>query len=186
MAETNKNKNQGNQSSQGTSSAGNFAKSGQENQGNQGTQSQHGQGQHSQGQHSQGQHGQGQGGGTGVAQMAKDAAGSVKQAATGFAHSAADQAQHAASTVGGGMRTLAGTIRQNAPHEGMLGTAAESVAGSIESGGRYLEQEGFSGMVDDVSAMVRRNPLPSILCCVGVGFVLGWLMTSSNHSSRSY
>lgn len=110
----------------------------------------------------------------GVAQMAKDAAGSASKMAT-------EQAQHAAETVAGGIRSFAGTIREHAP-EGMLGTAAGTVADRLESGSRYLEQEGFSGMAEDVVTMVRRYPVPSMLICAGLGFCLGRMLTSSSNS----
>lgn len=127
------------------------------------------------GQH-QDQHG-GQGAAA-VAQMAKDAASSATKMA-------GDQAQHAAETVGGGMRSFAGTIREHAP-EGMLGTAAGTVADSLESGGRYLEQEGFSGMAEDLITVVRRYPVASMLACAGIGFLLGRMLTSSHSNTGSY
>jgi len=145
---------------------------------NKGTQWNQGQG--GQGKEQQGQGNQGQGTVAGVAQMARDAASSVTQTAS-------EQAKQAASTVAGGMHSLAGTIREHTPSEGMLGTAAGTVADSLDSGSRYLQQEGFAGLVDDVSNVVRRNPVSSILCCVGVGFVLGWVLSSSsNAGARSY
>jgi hypothetical protein len=124
-----------------------------------------------------------------VAQMAKDAASSAgqmaKDAASSAGKMASDQAQHAAERVAGGMRSFAGTIRENAP-EGMLGTAAGTVADTLESGGRYLEQEGLSGMAEDLITVVRRYPIPSMLVCAGVGFLLGRMLTSSHSNSGSY
>jgi hypothetical protein len=175
MAETHTNK--GNQGQ----SFGNANKGGQQQ--NQG----HGQGQNQgnanrggQNQNQGSQGGQGHEGGqgmTGVAQMAKDAASTATKMAT-------DQAQHAAENIAGGIRSFAGTIRDHAP-EGMLGTAAGSVADTLESGGRYLEQEGFSGMAEDVVGMVRRYPVPSMLVCAALGFCLGRMLTSS-HNTGSF
>jgi len=157
-----------NQGNQGSFAQGNFGKGGQQNpggqQGQQGTQNQ----------------------GSSVAQTARDAASSLGKGASELMHSAADQAQHAAETVGGGMRSLAGTIREKAPHEGVIGTAAGSVAGTLETSGRYLQEEGFSGMVDDVARAVRQRPIACMLCCVAVGFIVGRLLTSSSHPSRSF
>jgi hypothetical protein len=123
---------------------------------------------------------QGQGGAlSGVAQMAKDAASSVSQTAS-------EQARQAASSVAGGMHSLAGTIREHAPSQGMLGSAAGSVAEGLESGSRYLQREGFAGMADDLAGVVRRNPIPSMLVCLGLGFFLGRVLSSSSPSPRSY
>jgi len=129
-----------------------------------------------------GQGGQSHGG---AGQMAKDAASSVSQAAQSVMATATEQAQHAAAGVASGMKTLAGTIREQVPGQGMLGTAAGNVAEGLESGSRYLQEEGFSGMAEDMVGMVRRNPIPCVLACVGVGFVLGLVLTSSSNA-RSY
>ena len=107
-----------------------------------------------------------------VAQKAKDAASSVAHSAHDLASSAGHKTGDAVSAIGSGMSSLAGTIREKAPHEGMLGTASCSVADSLESGGRYLREEGLSGMAEDAANLVRRNPIPSLLVGVGVGFLL--------------
>jgi hypothetical protein len=54
----------------------------------------------------------------------------------------------------------------------MFGTAAESVASSLEQGGRYLQQEGFSGVGDDLTNLIKRNPIQSMLVGIGIGFLL--------------
>lgn len=161
MAEHNKHKgqaNQGGNANHGNANQGTLNKGGQQNQG------------------------QGQGAAAGVAQMAREAAGSVSRTAGDVAHSAADQAEHAAETVGGGMRSLADSIRENAPRQGMFGTAAGTVADTLEHGGQYLQEEGLSGMVNDVAGMVRRNPIPCVLCCLAVGFFLGRVLTTNTRS----
>ena len=50
---------------------------------------------------------------------------------------------------------------------------AEAVADQLESGGHYLSEHGFSDMTDDLSALIRQNPLPSLLVGFGVGFMIG-------------
>jgi hypothetical protein len=71
-----------------------------------------------------------------------------------------------------GMKSLAGSIREHAPQEGMLAQASTSVADSLESGSRYLQEEGLSGMADDVTGLIRKNPIPAVLIGVGIGFML--------------
>jgi len=82
------------------------------------------------------------------------------------------KAEDAACAVGTGMKNLAGTIREKTPDKGMMGSATSAVADTLESGGRYLERQGFSGMGEDLTNMIRRNPIPSVLLCLGVGFLL--------------
>jgi len=124
-----------------------------------------------------------------VADKAKDVAGTVldkaKQAASSVADKArdvasnlGDRADTAVSSVGSGMQSLAGTIRDKAPSGGMLGGAATGVAGALETGGRYLQEEGLSGMGEDVTNLIRRNPIPAVLIGVGLGFLLARITRS--------
>jgi hypothetical protein len=54
----------------------------------------------------------------------------------------------------------------------MMGTAASRVADTLETGGRYLQEHGLSGIGDDFSNLIRRNPIPAVLVGIGVGFLL--------------
>jgi len=108
---------------------------------------------------------------TGV-EKAKDVARAGWDRTKDAAQAAGHMAENATSSVGGGLESLAGTIREKAPHEGMLGSAAATVADSLEKGGRYLREEGLGGMADDVTDTIRRNPLPSVLVAVAIGFLL--------------
>src|SRR5207248_7867332 len=117
-----------------------------------------------------------------VTDKAKDIAGSVSQgvsSAVSNLPSASELADTAGSSVASGMKNLAGTLRETAGQGGMLGSAAASVADTLESGSRYLQDEGFAGLADDVTAVVRRNPIPAMLVCVGIGFLLGRTLSSS-------
>jgi len=93
--------------------------------------------------------------------MVKDAAGTVGTKAEDYTASA-----------GSGLRSAAGAIRENAPHSGMLGSAASGVASGLESAGRYLEENKLSGIANDLTDMIRRNPVPALLVGIGVGFLL--------------
>jgi len=105
-------------------------------------------------------------------EKARDLANTGVEKAKDAAHSAGHVAEHATESVGGGMESLAGTIRQKAPREGVLGSAASKVADTLEQGGRYIKEEGLSGMADDLTNTIRRNPLPAVLVAVALGFLL--------------
>jgi hypothetical protein len=118
-----------------------------------------------------------------AADKAKDIASSfaekTKEGASAVAHSVQDaattmgrKAEDATSTVGSGMQSLAGSIRENLPREGMLGSASTAVAGTLESGGRYLQEEGIKGIVEDLGNLVRRNPIPALLLGIGIGYLI--------------
>ena len=71
------------------------------------------------------------------------------------------------------MSSLAGTIREKAPHEGTLGSAASTVADQLQAGGQYLQEHGFREMGDDLAAVIRHYPVQSVLIALGVGFFAG-------------
>ncbi len=82
------------------------------------------------------------------------------------------------SAVGSGMKSLAGAIREDTPREGVLGTASSAVANTLESGDRYLREDGLGGMAEDVTDLIRRNPTPAVLVGIGIGFLLAKITTT--------
>ena len=82
------------------------------------------------------------------------------------------RADDAAGNLGCGMKSLAQRIRSHAPQEGPVATAADALADTLDSGGRYLETEGVSGMTEDVANIIRKNPMPALLLGLGVGYLL--------------
>jgi hypothetical protein len=111
-----------------------------------------------------------------VGEKAKQAGSAVARTASDAASAVGQKADSAAAAVGGGMRSLADTIREKTPDEGMLGRASSAVASKLESGGKYLEMEGITGLAEDVTNLVRRNPIPALILGVGVGFMLARLL----------
>jgi len=109
---------------------------------------------------------------------AKDMGSTVTQKAGDAASFVGKKAEDATSSVGVGMKNLAGTIREKMPEKGMLGAAGTAVADTLESGGRYLQQQGLSGLGDDLTNMIRRNPIPAVLLGLGVGYLLARVTTT--------
>jgi hypothetical protein len=103
---------------------------------------------------------------------AKQVASNVAEKARDVASTVGDKAESATQSVGSGMQSLAGTIRDRAPQSGVLGGAASGVAGALDSTGRYLEEQGLSGIGEDLTNLIRRNPIPALLVGVGLGFLL--------------
>jgi len=119
-----------------------------------------------------------------VADKARDMASSAMDKTREVASNAADKARDAASRVGqkaddmvgragNALESAAGSVRDHAPQSGVFGSAAGKVADTLESGGRYLREEGMTGMAEDLTDMVRRNPIPALLLGLGLGFLLG-------------
>lgn len=112
-----------------------------------------------------------------AANKAKDLGATVTQKAGEAASYVGKKVDDATASVGSGMKSLAGAIRDKAPDKGMIGTAGSAVADTLESGGRYLEQQGLSGIGDDVTNLIRRNPFPAIMIAVGVGYLVARALT---------
>jgi len=81
-----------------------------------------------------------------------------------------EQASNTATSVGQSINSLAGAIRQQAPTEGTIGSAASTVASQLEAAGSYLQDNSFENMARDVTAMIRRYPLPSLLIGLSIGY----------------
>jgi len=105
-----------------------------------------------------------------VASSVGDAMSSAATAATTAASNTAERLTSAAAS---GAKNLGETIREKGPQDGMLGGATRAVGNTLEEGAKYLEQEGFSGMMDDVTDLIRRNPVPAVLVGIGIGFLIG-------------
>jgi len=110
----------------------------------------------------------------------RDFASSVVDKTKDAASRAGQKADDVAGRAGGALETAAGKVRDYAPESGMLGSAANRVAESLESGGRYLREEGMTGLADDLTDMIRRNPIPALLVGLGVGFLLARALGGNN------
>lgn len=124
-----------------------------------------------------------------VADKAKDAAHTVADATRDAASQAGQAVSSAASTVGkkaeewtaaAGHRVegLADTVRHQGPGSGMLGKANEAVADGLEKAGEYMSDKNLSGMMGDMSNLIKRNPIPALLVGLGIGYLLGKALRS--------
>jgi len=112
--------------------------------------------------------------------LASQAGDKMKQGAAAVGNAVSDAASNAGkkaddwtSSAGVGIKHLGETIEERGPREGMLGSATRAVASTLEDTGKYIEEEGLSGMMDDVTNVVRRHPLPAVLVGIGIGFLIG-------------
>ena len=108
-----------------------------------------------------------------ITSSAADTAEGIKDKAQEFVSTTAAKASEAPHRVGEQMETLAGKVREKVPAEGTLGTAAASVADKLEGAGAYLQEKSFDNMVEDLTALVRRYPMHSLVIGMGLGYLLG-------------
>ncbi len=75
------------------------------------------------------------------------------------------------SGVGSRVNAAASTIRSNSPK--FASSAADSVAGAMETGGEYLQEKGVTDIASDAKSLVKRYPVESMIIGFGAGLLLG-------------
>jgi uncharacterized protein YjbJ (UPF0337 family) len=96
----------------------------------------------------------------------------MKSKAREMGTTASEKVHNATTTVGEKMSSLAGSLRTSAPQEGTMGSAAHTVADGLEAAGSYLQDKSLENMASDVTSLIRRYPIQSLLIGVGVGYLL--------------
>lgn len=114
------------------------------------------------------------------ADQALDAAKDVADKAGDYARKAGDKLDGVTSSVGSGIKNMAGTVRNAVPEGGVMGTAGHAVADTLEKGGDYLESQGLSGIADDLGNLIKRNPVPATLVGIAIGYLIA--RATSNRS----
>jgi uncharacterized protein YjbJ (UPF0337 family) len=82
----------------------------------------------------------------------------------------------AVAAVAGGLESAEGALATGwESAQGALATAATAVAGGLESTSSYLQEKEFAEMATDLTALMRRYPVQTLLVGVGLGYVLARL-----------
>jgi hypothetical protein len=107
-----------------------------------------------------------------IGSQAKEATSTIAHAASDAASYVGHKVEDATAAVGSGMQSLGSTIREHAPQSGVVGNASTAVANTLENTGGFLKEEGLQGIADDLTNLIRRNPVPALLVGLGVGFLI--------------
>jgi hypothetical protein len=83
------------------------------------------------------------------------------------------KADELAYNAGIGIQGLGDLLSKNSPEAGILRNASDAVAGVVKEGGKYLKDAKLTGLTEDVSHVIRRNPIQSVLIAAGVGWFIG-------------
>ena len=114
-----------------------------------------------------------------VSHKAQDWAANVANKAQETAAAAVDKTDEGIAAVGHQMTALGGTVRESAPRNSVIGSAATTVADQLQAGGHYLEGHGLQDMGNDLTAMVRHYPIQAVLVGFGIGCLLGMTLRRS-------
>jgi ElaB/YqjD/DUF883 family membrane-anchored ribosome-binding protein len=94
---------------------------------------------------------------------ASNVAEEMKTKVQNAAQIAASKAEETKQAAGGQIQALAGKIREG----------GETVSDKAEQFGHYLQEHDFSAIGKDVTEIVRRYPMQSLLIGIGLGILLG-------------
>jgi hypothetical protein len=112
-----------------------------------------------------------------ASKMASSAMHSAENAGKFMGQKAGDARHSVAST----FKSMGESVKSAAP-EGMMHDAACSFGETLATTGQYLEDHGLSAMTEDLTNVIKRNPLPSVFIAAGIGFLLAKACTSSRSS----
>jgi uncharacterized protein YjbJ (UPF0337 family) len=106
-----------------------------------------------------------------IAQQASQAVADIRARAQKMGSAVGEKAGGATTTAGEKMGTLADTIRDTAPASGAAGSAATTVADSLDAAGSYLQTADFEHMTKDLTDLVRRYPVQAFMVGLGIGYL---------------
>ncbi|MEO8026130.1 MAG: hypothetical protein ABI823_06635 [Bryobacteraceae bacterium] len=116
-----------------------------------------------------------------VANTADSLAEQAKEKASQFGRTAADKLEASKKGTADVLQSSADTLRNagDASSEAVKGFAHKT-ASTFDSSAQYIRDHDFKGMMDDVTTVVKRNPTPSLLIALAVGFLAGASMRRSD------
>jgi len=107
-----------------------------------------------------------------AADKARESFSALGQSASSMASAAVNKADEAVSSAGKRLESWGEGVRENTPNDGILGAASDRLAGALETSGKYLEDHGLTGIVEDATEMIKRNPIPALFIGIGIGYLL--------------
>ena len=111
-----------------------------------------------------------------VKDKVSDAASSARQKVSEAGRQAADKIDEKRGPAADALHSAASTLHEKAedfPGGETVKTVAHSAAEKLESTASYIREHDVRSMLSDVEEMVKRNPGPSLLIAVAIGFLIG-------------
>ncbi|MFN0017654.1 MAG: hypothetical protein ACKVP0_05295 [Pirellulaceae bacterium] len=116
-----------------------------------------------------------------IGEKAKSATSSVMHSAEDAASYVGKKADDGVHAVGSTLKSFGDTVRHQAPGRDMLKDGMCAVADTLENTGKYLEEGGMSGIAEDMTNLIKRNPIPALFVGIGVGFLLARALSPRSH-----
>jgi len=110
-----------------------------------------------------------------------DTASEVRDKISDFGNTAAEKINENRGAAATGLDNAATSLRENArslPGGEKVANIAQATAEKLRPTADYVRGHDLNGMMGDVQRLVKRNPGPSLLAAVVIGFVVGRALTS--------
>jgi hypothetical protein len=78
----------------------------------------------------------------------------------------------AAARAGKGFKSAADRLRGSRSESGVIGSAVDGVADTMQRVGSYLEDRASTRIIEDLENVIRRNPLRTVFTSLAVGYLL--------------
>ena len=109
----------------------------------------------------------------GLKDKVTDATKDARQKAAELGRTAVDKIDQGRESAAGALQSTASTLRGSGSK---LTGAAERAANTLESTADYMRDHDVRRMASDLESVIRRNPGPSLMTALAVGFLLGAAM----------
>ena len=96
----------------------------------------------------------------------------ISGAAQEFVSDVAAKVSETTQQMGKRVEAIGKSVRRTVSSEGAVGGVVASAANTFEGAGAYLQEVKWENMVEDLTNLIRRYPLPSLLIGLGVGYLL--------------
>ena len=120
---------------------------------------------------------------TPLSEQLSNAAGQVKDTLSDLGRTAAEKIDGSRDGAASGLDKAAASLRGaagNLPGGEKVTHAAQATADSIATTAGYLRDHNLTRMMEDVEALVKNNPGPSLLAAGVIGFLLGRALTNND------
>jgi len=69
-------------------------------------------------------------------------------------------------------------LSEHTPRDGVLGSASQAVAHTVQRGGKYLEEAKLSGAMEMLTALIRQHPVAAVMTGIAAGYLVARALRS--------
>jgi ElaB/YqjD/DUF883 family membrane-anchored ribosome-binding protein len=109
----------------------------------------------------------------------------VKDTVSGLGATAANTFDDNREAAASGLKDAASSLHQNAGSMSggdKLTSLAHSAASALDTTADWVRENNSTKIMADISSLVKRNPGPSMLAAIAVGFLIGRTFSRNNHN----